>query len=343
MTVDTTTQLPLDRPVADRSQIGSSDVPPEVQLEDRPCPLGCLPDDAVVMTGLHDRLHKLPGQFRVVRCRHCGLMRTNPRPTPETIGYYYPDDYGPYHSTGTSCPPAHGQQTLVRKIVRRFFDERHTQIPSMPVGRVLEVGCASGNFLQELRRQGWEAHGIEFNAEAALRANAAGFPVHTGQLEQAPPPSQPFDLVVGWMVLEHLHEPVNALRKLHEWTRPGASLALSVPDCGTWEMKAFRRHWYSWHIPNHLYHFNRETLAKVLSAAGWSLVDVRNHRDLWPARHSIIHLIKDPHAVSPLTRRLLDGISNLLVPGWSWRPLASALAPLGQTGSMTVLARRTDE
>jgi SAM-dependent methyltransferase len=330
-------------PVPRHARLGSIDVPPEVELEDRQCPLGCLPDDQIVLNGVRDRLHNLPGQYRVVRCRECGLMRTNPRPTPETIGYYYPDDYGPYHSNATARIPAAASQTLVQRIVRRFFDERHTYIPNMPVGRVLEVGCASGQFLTELRNKGWDAQGIEFNAEAAMRARALGFPVHIGQLEQAPAPVQPYDLVIGWMVLEHLHEPVAALRKLHEWTRSGAMLALSVPDCGAWEISAFRQYWYALHIPNHLYHFNRKTLSNVLKAGGWTLVEVQNHRDLWPVRSSIMHLIEDPNAVSQPVRRLLEWVNRLLTPGWFWRPLAALLAPLGQTCGMTVVARRSTE
>src|SRR5262245_4707604 len=70
----------------------------KVVLELSPCPLGCPPGEEPVVQG-HDRLHNLPGLFHVVRCNSCGLMRTDPRPTSESIGYYYPEDYGPYLST----------------------------------------------------------------------------------------------------------------------------------------------------------------------------------------------------------------------------------------------------
>jgi hypothetical protein len=67
-------------------------------LETKPCPLGCSVSDETVLTG-RDLLHDLPGEYTVVKCNSCGLMRTNPRPTPEAIGTYYPDDYGPYLGT----------------------------------------------------------------------------------------------------------------------------------------------------------------------------------------------------------------------------------------------------
>src|SRR5438094_653484 len=67
-------------------------------LESVPCALGCPPNDEEILLG-RDRLHALPGNFRIVRCRTCGLMRTNPRPTLDAMESYYPEDYGPYEST----------------------------------------------------------------------------------------------------------------------------------------------------------------------------------------------------------------------------------------------------
>ena len=58
------------------------------------CPLGCENNDQFVMEG-KVLLRDLPGKFIVVKCHRCGLMRTNPRPTAESIGFYYPDDYAP--------------------------------------------------------------------------------------------------------------------------------------------------------------------------------------------------------------------------------------------------------
>src|SRR5437660_12675977 len=80
-------------------------LPVDLALESVPCPAGCPPMDEVVVRG-RDRLHGLPGEFSVVRCRTCGLMRTNPRPDPESIAHFYPDEYGPYRDTRIVAGPA---------------------------------------------------------------------------------------------------------------------------------------------------------------------------------------------------------------------------------------------
>jgi hypothetical protein len=70
-------------------------LPTQVQLQSNPCPICVKLYDQIILTG-RGHLHNLPGEFTVVRCRSCSLMRTNPLPIPEKIGFYYPDDYGPY-------------------------------------------------------------------------------------------------------------------------------------------------------------------------------------------------------------------------------------------------------
>ncbi|HXE82879.1 MAG TPA: class I SAM-dependent methyltransferase, partial [Gemmatimonadales bacterium] len=145
-------------------------------------------------------------------------------------------------------------------------------------GRMLEVGCASGSFLSQMARAGWEVSGIEFSEIAGMAARALGHHVHIGALETAPPPDpdRPYDLVVAWMVLEHLPDPVQALRRLAAWSRPGAWLAMSVPDAGSLEFRLFRSNWYALDLPRHFFHFTRPTLGDVLRAGGWTV-----RRMLW--------------------------------------------------------------
>jgi SAM-dependent methyltransferase len=246
--------------------------PPGVTLAAAPCPLGCASGASPVLRG-HDRLHDLPGDFRLVRCHSCGLLRTDPRPTQDSMGHYYPDDYGPYLSTRIK---PEGRPGLVRRVLRPWLGASSWEIPRLPPGRLLEVGCASGLFLEQMKRGGWSVEGLEFSDEAATHARGAGHRVHTGTIETVKDVSPPFDLIVGWMFLEHLHDPVRSLRILRDWAAPGGWLALSVPDAGSWEFRHFRSRWYALQLPHHLVHYTRKTIGQVLQRAGW-----RPQRILW--------------------------------------------------------------
>lgn len=312
--------------------IGSS------QLEDVPCPLGCSMGDDVILTG-RDLLHDLPGEFIVVKCRTCGLMRTTPRPTPETIGFYYPDDYGPYLGTQIrQAGPTSSLKKLLISLLKRVVNFNTQRLPSLAPGRMLEVGCASGSFLHQMASQGWQVQGIEFSEKAAQAAAQRGYRVHAGPLETAPPPDEPFDLIVGWMVLEHLHDPIGGLKKLREWAKPGAWLVLSVPNSASLEFRLFKEKLYALHLPNHLYHFTPETLGRVLQAGGWTLEKIHHQRVLSNLIASVGYVLRDK-GYARLGQKLIDFPEQ----GGRWPyvlyPLAWLFSVFGQTGRMTVWAR----
>lgn len=309
------------------------------QMEDVGCPLGCIPSDERLFSA-RDRLHGLSGEFTLVRCKHCGLIRTNPRPTPETIGQYYPADYGPYLGTKVVTQRTAGRSRLapLKRLARWFLNQNACALPQLAPGRALEIGCASGSFMYFMARQGWDVEGIEYSPAAAESARQLGFTVHAGSLESAPSPDQPYDLVVGWMVLEHLHDPVGCLRKLGQWVRPGGWIALSVPNAGALEARIFRDRWYALQVPTHLYHFTPESVEKLLLAGGWQLDRVFHQRVLSNLFASMGYCLRDA-GWERLGRLLLAYPER--AGRWSYllQPLAWLLALVGQTGRMTIWAR----
>jgi 2-polyprenyl-3-methyl-5-hydroxy-6-metoxy-1,4-benzoquinol methylase len=301
-------------------------------MEDARCPSGCAAGDRHVFEG-RDRLQGLPGRFRVVQCEACGLMRTNPRPTPASMSLYYGDSYPPYT---TSQKRTGWSADLVDRLLLA------EAVPALPPGRMLEFGCASGGFLDRMSRRGWEVEGIEFSEQAARRARSLGFRVHAGRLETTPSAPATFDLVTGWMVLEHLHDPIAGLRKLQSWTRPGGWLAISVPNAGGLQRRLFKDAWFPLQVPNHLFHFTPRTLTAVLQRGGWSVQRIFCHPNLSDVVASVGYLLDD--------RQLSPALARLLV-SYPWRggrlnlgllPLAYPLGVLGQTGRMTAWARKEE-
>ncbi|MDQ6892783.1 MAG: class I SAM-dependent methyltransferase [Acidobacteriota bacterium] len=320
--------------------------PPGVELERAACPLGCPPDDEPVLVG-RDRLQNLPGEFSIVRCRRCGILRTDPRPTPASIGFYYPDGYGPYESTGVAAPgPGAARRPAWRRAVsaavQRLTESKAEQIPRLAPGRMLEIGCAAGSFLDRMAGIGWDVQGIEFSSTAAERARRAGYQVHAGSVESAPEPSELYDLVVGWMVLEHLHDPVAALKKLRGWTRPGGWLAVSVPDASSMQFRLFGAAWYALHLPNHLWHPTRRTIRKVLERAGWKVARVTDQRDVRNLMGSVGYRLRDLGRFPRIARWFSEFPERGGRIYYALHPLALLLAATRQSGRITVWARRND-
>jgi 2-polyprenyl-3-methyl-5-hydroxy-6-metoxy-1,4-benzoquinol methylase len=311
-----------------------------VHLENASCPLGCETNDAPVLTG-YDRIHNLPGEFPIVKCNSCGLMRTNPRPAPQSMGRYYPDDYGPYLGTQVSTTGTESSsfaRKMRRSIVNAIFKFNTQLLPPLEPGRMLEVGCASGSFLHKMAMENWLVQGIEFSEKAAKEASKLGYHVHAGALETAQQPDELFDLIVGWMVLEHLHEPIAGLKKLRECAKPDGWLVLSVPNAGSTEFRLFKDKWYALHLPNHLYHFSPKTIKKVLEASGWSIEKIHHQRVLGNMIASAGYALCDK-GYSKLGQRLVKIPENAGRWNYAFYPIAWLLSMFGQTGRMTVWAR----
>jgi 2-polyprenyl-3-methyl-5-hydroxy-6-metoxy-1,4-benzoquinol methylase len=314
--------------------------PEFIAVEDIGCPLGCIKNDKPILTG-RDLLHDLPGEFTVVKCRTCGLMRTNPRPTVETIGFYYPDDYGPYLGTRVQQTNPKRMFDIKRSLgpwIKSFFHSNTTILPLLPPGRMLEIGCASGAFLHEMACKGWQVQGIEFSNKAAQAATRLGYHVHVGSIEAAPSPDEGFDLIVGWMTLEHLHDPIRSLNKLRDWAKPGAYLAISVPNAAALEFRLFKDAWYALQLPTHLYHYTPQSLEKILLAGGWKIQHVFHQRNINNLIASIGYVLR-ANNFSYLGKKLIAFPEKN---GWlvfAIHPIAWIFSLIGQTGRITIWSR----
>ena len=322
--------------------IASKNLTEKIELESSSCPMGCPLEDEFILTG-RDRLHDLPGEFNVIRCKTCGLMRTNPRPTPESIGFYYPETYGPWIKPSKNNSPLK-EKTLPawKKIIKiLIFGKPLATTPPLPPGRLLEIGCGSGSFMHAMALKGWQVQGIEYSSKAGKAVKELGYPIHVGPLESAPAPKETVDLIVGLHVLEHLHNPLLVLKKMAQWVNKDGYLVLSTPNAASFEFKLFKSRWYALHLPNHLYHFTPKTAKKLLAAAGWKIEKVTHERNIGNLMASLGYFLQDYLGKTNGLGNYLakfpiryDRLKVFLI------PVARILARLGQTGGMIIWAKK---
>ncbi|HSJ56543.1 MAG TPA: class I SAM-dependent methyltransferase, partial [Anaerolineae bacterium] len=219
-----------------------------------------------------DRLHGQPGHFRVVRCRRCGLIYLNPRPTPSAIGRYYPDDYRPY------IAPVRAARKRVTRWDARYGLYKRLRVVSahQATGRLLDVGCATGDFLAFAQESGWETHGVELvEPAAAYCRDVLGLHVVTGDLLDAAYPDAHFDAITLWNVFEHLYDPAATLQELRRIVKPGGWLVMAVPNPDSLDARLFGPAWAGYDVPRHLYTFPTPVLHDLLAREGFEVVDRR--------------------------------------------------------------------
>jgi SAM-dependent methyltransferase len=306
-------------------------------FEKAPCALCGSEAYTVVYGGCGDRLLGVPGRFDVVRCTRCGLARTTPRPTRDSIGAYYPSTYAHFRPDETERGPVYRALRYAVRVPYRLRYGR-VQMEEPPAGdrnRLLDVGSGAGLFLVEMAGLGWEPWAIEPNAELARRTiERLRLPedrVFAGSAEDADLPEAAFDLVTMSHVLEHLHDPAAVLVKVHHALRPGGRLRILGPNYGSHERRVFGRHWHGLDVPRHLHHFSPTTLRLLLERTGFRVERVVPQWQANMLTGSVVYAF-DAARGRRGPYREPRGLHYLLL------PVASALLALGEGGCMDVVA-----
>jgi 2-polyprenyl-3-methyl-5-hydroxy-6-metoxy-1,4-benzoquinol methylase len=214
--------------------------------------------DYVASTNRYDRYG------RVVRCRRCTLVYTNPRLSQETLraGYAGSVDTDYAAEDASRSINAHIALRTIRKFVR--------------TGRLLDVGCSTGYFLNAARLD-FEVHGIEPSRWAADHARERlRLEIQHGNLEDVTLSPGSLDVVSMNDVIEHFSDPREALQRVHRLLKPGGLLYLVTPDISGLAARVLRGKWWGLR-PAHLYYFSRATLARLLEQTGFRPVLTRSY------------------------------------------------------------------
>lgn len=319
-------------------EIYSLAAPSEIILEEADCVFCDDNSNFVHLFDSKDRLTGLPGLFGLFMCEKCGLYATSPRPDETTIKYYYPQTYEPYKAENASNQKTNKALLLSR--LRKFKKSEQHYLPDMEAGSMLEIGCASGGFLSKMRQSGWDVEGLELSDYAADKAIAAGHTVFKGSISEFETDTEQYDLIVGWMVIEHLHQPDAVLKKLNRFLKTKGKLVISVPDTGSLEIKYFKEDAYSLHIPHHLYHFTPQTISRLLSDSGYRVVKIHHQATLLSIVPSLGRAMNSKK-IFPRMAAAMENYSK--APLWLHAvlfPLAKFISTLGQSGRMTVWAEK---
>ena len=217
----------------------------------------------------HNGLH-------VVRCPVCGQQFVWPVPSDTQLAAIYDQAYyqGSHRSVGFSDYNGltGARERMFRRHLRRL--ERYRR-----PGRVLDVGCATGDFLKAAQRHGWEAVGVD-PSPAREHALAAGLPIVGRTIDDADVDTQSIDLVTFWDVLEHLQDPVQALRRAAALLVPDGIVAATVPNAGSAVAKISGRRWFGYKTAGeHLQFFTASTVRRAFQSAGFEVVE--HHAVAW--------------------------------------------------------------
>ena len=210
---------------------------------------------------------------RLVKCMECGLIFVSPRPSLAELAAQYEAEY--FHC---DTPVFGGYENYEgdRENILRTFRRRMPRVLGgvSKDARMLDVGCATGMFLEVARESGMKIEGLDLSGFAVEQARKKGFEVQQGQLGEAGFADGAFAALSMWDIIEHVTDPQGLLRECNRVLADRGTLIISTPDAGSWLAWLLGGRWLGFRsLDEHLYFFSRASLSRMLEAAGFEVTD----------------------------------------------------------------------
>lgn len=204
--------------------------------------------------------------FSVVKCEDCGLMYLNPRPTQDSMAQFYPNNY---HDNRNS-------EAFIQR-----YDKQITFLPFLNNQKLLDIGCARGDFLSRVKTRfpEIECWGLDYYSTKVTNPEIhfiqSLMPVNDLK-------SDYFDIVTAWAVMEHLLTPSQYFAETSRVLKKGGEFIFLVPNANSiWSLLGLRDD-----LPRHTFQFSQNSIKKYAQKFGFevqqiifddSLFDGRGH------------------------------------------------------------------
>jgi hypothetical protein len=211
-------------------------------------------------------------ELTIVQCSQCGLVYQNPRFKAEHLGEVY---------TVMDAKPIDLNKAVSQHKFKPLIDliKKNTSISHTSGAVSLDIGTRYGLLPEVLRREGFDAYGIEFNASCVEAARVSGFKnVYQGTIDSVPQWMEQqqlkrIELITMTDVIEHLLDPMADLRLLAMYQESGDHMVIQTIDVSSWGHRLFGKWWYHFHA-QHTYYFDVPMLRRYYNSVGYDVVDV---------------------------------------------------------------------
>ena len=244
--------------------------------------------------------------FEIWVCEDCGLLYTSPRPAPEKIGDYYKSEaYYSHQENKIGLIPRIYES--VKKV--NLKHKVNLAIGGLEKGKLLDIGCGVGDFLQQIESKGWQCTGIEPSEDAAKIAKKRIQATIYKPEEIDTLIDETYDVITMWHVLEHVDDLRTEVEHLFRLLKKGGRLVIALPNYKSYDATYYQDKWAAYDVPRHLNHFDKQTIVNIFNTKGLKLIKIDKLK--WDAYYISFMSEKYKQNGLPLVRGLIRGlISN---------------------------------
>ena len=267
---------------------------------------------------LEDKVFDTPGEWSMLYCPKCKLSWLNPQPNPEEIHKIYKS----YHTHNVSklrwflsltnpirvniLRKYYGYQEFDGLMENNLISKLLSNLPLLievvgmgilhldasKKGKLLDVGCGTGQFLFSMQTLGWEVQGIEVDEQAASIAREEyKLNVSIGALREENFPEKAFDIITLSHVIEHVLDPIELLSECRRILKPSGKLILTTPNMESLGHRLFHENWRGLEVPRHMMVFSTRSIELCIHRAGFKLETIQSSermaRDIYNASRII--------------------------------------------------------
>ena len=227
------------------------------------------------------------------------LLITSPRPSLDCLSAYYESEDYISHTDSKRSIMDKAYQVIknysVKKKVKMINDL------SIRKGRVLDIGCGTGDLLSAFENDGWKINGVEPSDKAR---ELAGRKISSKELlvsdidALSNDPKDKYDVITMFHVLEHVPNLLEYVARLKQLLTKDGCLVIAVPNYKSYDAGYYKEFWAAYDVPRHLWHFSQESIQHIFEPFDFKV-------------EHVAPLIFDSFYVSLLSEKYKTGKSNL--------------------------------
>ena len=200
-------------------------------------------------------------EFQLIYDKDLELLKTKPQPLENDLPKYYNSEAYISHTSAKRNLFEH-----LYHVVRSFMLKRKLRLLNSlktPTKTVLDIGCGTGDFLNEALQNGWRVIGIEPNPKARelAKVKTKNNVYDSNQLSNLK--NNQFDIITMWHVLEHVVDYNDYFSIVHDKLKDNGYFILALPNFKSFDAKYYDKYWAGYDVPRHLWHFSKEAIIKI--------------------------------------------------------------------------------
>jgi 2-polyprenyl-3-methyl-5-hydroxy-6-metoxy-1,4-benzoquinol methylase len=197
----------------------------------------------------------------LVKCENCKFVFSKQIPTEQELINHY---------------EGYGRNDYLSPLTIKRYNELLDEFEKYrKTNKIIDVGCGIGYFLEEAKKRGWEVYGTEYTDEAVEICSKKGISISKGKLDPLNYPSEIFDIITSFEVIEHINNPIEEVTIFNQLLRPGGMAYLTTPNFNSLLRYRLKAAWNIICYPEHLGYYKPKTIKRLFVSQGFQALKIQ--------------------------------------------------------------------